>query len=119
MEKIPLDIYNFLCVANLEVSDRLLVEAHPTLCHKALLWVVCITCSLTFFSMKPGEFSNKRRNFVINRKDQRISCVSVCVHLFTLNSIAVDNYIGERYTDYYRLVCITTKALIAPVIFNV
>ena len=46
--------------------------------------------------------------------------VCVCVHLLYIDSIAVDNYIGERcYTDYYRLVCITTKALIAPVIFNV
>ena len=85
--------------------------------------VVCITFSLTY-SMKPGEWLQSKENqikaaILLNRNDQRISCVCVCI-FYTLNSIAVDNYIGERcYTDYYRLVCITTKALIAPVIFNV
>ena len=73
--------------------------------------------------MKPGEWLQSKENqikaaILLNRNDQRISCVCVCI-FYTLNSIAVDNYIGERYTDYYRLVCITTKALIAPVIFNV
>ena len=64
--------------------------------------------------------SNKSGNFVEQKLLKNLVCVNVCVCIFyTLNSIAVDNYIGERYTDYYRLVCITTKALIAPVIFNV
>ena len=64
--------------------------------------------------------SNKSGNFVEQKLSKNLVYVNVCVCIFyTLNSIAVDNYIGERYTDYYRLVCITTKALIAPVIFNV